>query len=174
MFARPKSSDSFERELEKCFHRSIDLTSVFDLFTELSEMTPNDMRQSDLQQMKKLNEKTENITSNENHTKETYTQSNTKIHHFKKTENFSDQPSAIFQDKILLLKCNREMINNFSFLEYADMLDMRENLHQSVSFSECSDDEISVGTVFSCETIDSIEYTRARLSHICHHSDCDN
>jgi hypothetical protein len=172
MFTRIKSSNSFDIELEKCFHQSIDLTSVFDLFTELSEMTPNDIRQSNIKQIKKLIDKTENITSNENQTKQTSARSNAKRHHFRKTENFSDQPSAISKDNILLLKCDREMINNVSFLDCADMLDMRENLHHSVSFSEYSDDEISIGTDFSCETIDSIEYTRARLPHICNHSDC--
>ena len=47
MFTKQKSSRSFELEIEKCFDESMHLSSVFELFTELSsELTPNVNRQN--------------------------------------------------------------------------------------------------------------------------------
>jgi hypothetical protein len=171
MFAKQKSPRSFELEIEKCFDESINLSSVFELFTELSELTPNVNRQRNHRVLSKQN-RTGYISSVQKERKRTFEQSNNKRYSFKKNEKSCDRVSVIPQDTIQILKCSREMmINDFSFPDYVDMINMRENLRHDESLTEYLDDEISIG---SYETVDSIEYTKARLSHLCHHRSCES
>jgi hypothetical protein len=168
MFTEPqKSSSSFAAD--NYFDVSLDLSSAFELFVEISESTLNVKRDREHQLLS-----TQHVIGCKSILKrreETLTQSNAR-HNSSKVKKGCNRVSVDPQDKIQILKCNSEMTNAFSFSNYIDMVDVREHLQHNESFIEFTDDDVSIGSDFSVQTIDSIEYTRAKLPHLCHHDVC--
>ncbi len=163
----PKSSSSFAAD--NYFDASLDLSSAFELFVELSESTLNVKRDREHQLLS-----TQQMIGCKSILKireETLTQSIAR-HDSRKGKKSCNRVFVNPQDKIQILKCNSEMTNEFSFSNYIDMVDVREHLQHNESFTESTDDDVSIGSDFSFQTIDSIEYTRAKLPHLCHHDAC--
>jgi hypothetical protein len=163
----PRSSSSFSEENN--LDASLHLSSVFELFVELSESTPNVKLDREHQLLTKQN--MIGCMSILKSREEALTQSNARYNSHKGERHF-DRISVNPHEKIQILKCNSEMMNEFSFSNYIDMIDVREHLRHKESFTEFTDDEFSIGSDFSFQTVDSIEYTRAKLPHLCHHDAC--
>jgi hypothetical protein len=167
MFTKPNSSSNFGLEIEN-FNESNDLSSIFELFAELSELTQTkNWREGNHQLVSKQNRAGSTISIQKKR-EETISQSCINL-----SKNCCNPISEITRDaiQIHILKCSRDVMNDFYFADYVDMIDVREHQHHDESFSDCSDDESSVETESSYQTVDSI--VKSRLPHLCHHSRCN-
>jgi hypothetical protein len=173
MLTKPNSSSNFEFEIKECFNESIDLSSIFELFSELSHLTPTKNTRESNHRFSSKQNRTGSTLSLQKSTEQAIAQSGNDSHDLKKSQNCCYPTSVITHDAIQthILKCSREMMKDFSFADGVDIIDVREHFCHDASFSGWSDDEGSVGTEFSYQSVDSIEYTKARLPHLCHHND---